>query len=59
VLQLSRQHQLLERENPALKDEEKKFRHELKNFREGLIMRKEVSSTDYGYFCRFAIFMLW
>jgi len=42
VLQLSRQHLLLEQENSALKAEEKKLRHELRKFRGGLVVRKEV-----------------
>ena len=42
VLQLSRQHVLLEQEDTALKAEEKKLRHELRKFRDGLVMRKEV-----------------
>jgi len=44
ALQLSRQHQLLEQENLALKEEEKICRHELRKFRDGLVERKEVSS---------------
>jgi len=42
VLQLSRQHQLMDQENTALKAEEKKLRHELRKFRDGLVVRKEV-----------------
>ena len=42
VLQLSRQHLLMNQENTALKAEEKKLRHELRKFRDGLVVRKEV-----------------
>ena len=45
VLQLSRQHQLMEQENSALMEEEKKLRHELRKFRDGLVVRKEVTQT--------------
>jgi len=44
-VQLSRQHQLLEQENSAVTDEDKKLRHELRKFRDGLVVRKEVRST--------------
>jgi len=46
ALQVSRQHQFLEQENSALKEEEKKFRFELRKFRDSLIIRKEVSGSD-------------
>ena len=42
VLQLSRQHQLLDQETAALKEEEKKLRYELRKYRDGLVVRKEV-----------------
>ena len=46
VLQLSRQRQLLEQESTLVKDEEKKHRHEMRKFRDGLVMRKEVMKVS-------------